>query len=164
MVPLRYLGEGAFQAPGAFARKLDAGLVVGEVLRWEQVPERSLKSHAHYFAVIADAWANLPEALADELPSPEHLRKTALIKAGYCDMTKVVMRNNQDAVTLMALLRAMDTYAIFEVTGNVLTIWRAHSQSMRAMGKKKFEESKQRVLDVISGLIGADAAQAGMSA
>lgn len=164
MTPLRYLGEGQFQAPGIFARKLDASLVIGEVLRWEQVPERSLKSHKFYFATIADAWGNLPESLADELPSPEHLRKYALIKAGYCDMSKVVLSTNRQAIQLSAIMAAMDACAVFEVSGNVLTVWQAHSQSMKAMGKKQFEESKQAVLDVISGLIGADATQAGMAA
>ena len=164
MYPLRYLGEGGFQAPGAFAKKLDAALVVGEVLRWEQVPERSLKSHKFYFATIADAWANLPESLVDEFPSPEHLRKYALIKSGYCTTIKLVLPTNAEAVAACAFIQASDEFVICEPIGRVATISRASSQSMRAMGKKQFEESKSRVLDVISGLIGADATQAGMAA
>lgn len=164
MVALRYLGEGQFHAPSAFSKKLDAALVIGEVLRWEQVQERSAKSHAHYFAVIADAWANLPEALADDLPSPEHLRKYALVKAGYCNETKMVFRTNAEAIAGASFIGGMDGFAICEVVGPALTVWTAKSQSMRAMNKKEFQESKDAVLRVISGLIGADAAQAGMAA
>lgn len=64
MLPLQYQGEGQFTAPRGFKALCDKDLVIGETLRWEICHERSAKSHAHYFAVIGDAWANLPEGLA----------------------------------------------------------------------------------------------------
>jgi hypothetical protein len=164
MLALQYLGEGQFTTPRGFAKRCDKELVIGETLRWEQVNERSAASHRHYFAVIADAWGNLPEALAGDFPSPEHLRKHALCKAGYCTVNRIVCSDNAQAVAACAVMSAMDGYAICNVEGRVVTVYRAESQSIRAMGGKKFNESKSKVLDVISQIIGADATQAGQAA
>lgn len=165
MAALTYAGEGEFHAAGrGLAVLCDKQLVIGETLRWQIVSERSAASHAHYFACVASAWASLPESLAADFPSPEHLRKHALIKAGYCSMNRLAFRTNADAVAACAVLSSMDSYSICDVAGNVVTVYRATSQSMRAMGKKAFQESKDKVLDVISQLIGADATQAGQAA
>lgn len=157
IVPLRYMGEGEFQAPKGFAAQCDAALVVGEMLRWQTAHERSAASHAHYFAVIADAWANLPENLVDEFPSPEHLRKYALIKAGFCNVRKIVDDGRPHTLH-------MDTYAIVEIANGVTTIYTAQSQSVKAMGKAEFQKSKDAVLSEIGKLIGADPAELGKAA
>lgn len=164
MLALTYLGEGQFQAPRGFAKRCDKELVIGETLRWEVVHERSMASHRHYHAVIADAWANLPEAMTSDMPSPEHLRKHCLIKAGYCDMTKLVCGDNAEAIRAALLMKAMDTYSICEVSGCVVTVYRAKSQSIRAMGKAEFQKSKDAVLVEIGKLIGADPAELGKAA
>lgn len=164
MLPLQYQGEGQFTVPAGFVARCDKELVIGETLRWGIIHERSAKSHAHYFAVIADAWANLPERLAMEFPSAKHLRKHALIKAGYCTMTRVVCRTNEDAVAACALMKGMDSYSICDVSGSVVTVYRAQSQSFRAMGAKVFQDSKEKVIAVISEIIGGDATQAGEAA
>lgn len=157
MIPLRYMGDGEFRTTSrSHAARCDKDLVIGEVLRWEPISDRSPESHKHYFAVINAAWGTLPEALADEYPSPESLRKRALIKCGYCDMKKIVCRHNADALAVAALVTDMDEFALVNVSENVVTVWRAHSQAMRAMGKKQFQESKDKVLHWISNLIGAD--------
>lgn len=59
--------------------------IVGQVYFLEHREERSSASHAHYFACVADAWMNLPDALAERFPTPEALRKYALIMTGYRD-------------------------------------------------------------------------------
>lgn len=158
MVPLRYMGEGEFRS--LRPRECDKLLVIGEVTNWEQVHERSAKSHAHYFAVLADAWANLREDIAATMPSPEHLRKWALIQAGYCTMTKLAFKTNAEAIAACAFIATLDTYAECGVNGNVAVIRRATSQSVKAMGKKEFQISKGKVLDVISQLIGAEVREA----
>ena len=159
-IPLKHEGHGVFRA---LYPKRCADIPVG-VAAWSIVDPRSSESHRHYFACIADAWGNLPEALADEHPSPEHLRHFALIKAGYCTETRVVCATNGDALQLAAYVSKSDTFALVNVMGRVVTIWRAESQSVPAMGGKKFQESNTAVLDVISAMIGADAAQGGMAA
>ena len=159
-LPLRHEGNGVFKA---IYPKRCADIPVG-VAAWKMVEHRSSESHRHYFACIADAWGNLPEAMADEHPSPEHLRHFALIKAGYCTETKIVCATNGDALHLATYASKADTFALVNVMGRVVTIWRAESQSIPAMGGKKFQASKEAVLNVISAMIGADAAQGGMAA
>ena len=102
--------------------------------------------------------------MADEHPSPEHLRHFALIKAGYCTETRVVCATTGDALQLVSHISKKDTFALVNVVGRVVTIWSAESQSIPAMGGKRFQESKEAVLNVISAMIGADAAQGGMAA
>lgn len=161
MTPLRYMGEGEFKATSAYhARALDKALVVGEVLTWEQIEVRSLESHKHFFAAVHDAWLNLPETISTEFPSSEHLRKFCLIKAGFCTVTKIACMTNREAVKLITSVSEMDGFAVCEVAGNIATVYRAHSQSMKAMGQKKFQESKTAVLEILSAMIGAEVREA----
>jgi len=152
--PLRYEGSGVFRCLRPKAITLD----VGEVHGWQMAEHRSAKSHDHFFAVVNEAWKSLPEHLADEFPSPEHLRKWSLIKAGYCSETKVVCANNDAALTLVSTARSMDKFALVDIDGKVVTIWRAESQRKDAMGREKFKEAKDAAMHIISALIGADVA------
>jgi hypothetical protein len=161
---LRYLGDGKFIASSrAMAFRCET-LAMNEPSIWKKVEPRSMKSHEHFFAIVDDAWANLPEVLSQEFPSPEHLRKWALIKAGYCTTVKVACATNQDAIKLVNQAAAMDTFAVCELVGNVVTIARAESQSVRAMCGERFQKSKEKVLDVLSQMLGADASKAGRAA
>jgi hypothetical protein len=126
MVPLKH-----------FQSTCDQQFVVGVNYTLVEPEEaRSLKSHNHYFAVLYEAWHSLPESLAIEFPTPEHLRKYALIKAGYCNITKLVWGQT----------KRTDEYAVVTNVDGVTTVYEAQSQSFRAMGKKRFQESKDAVL------------------
>jgi hypothetical protein len=156
MYALQYLGDGEFKTVNKYhARAADKALVIGEVLTWQQVQERSASSHKHYFAALHDAWLNLPETVSSEFPSEESLRKFVLIKCGYCTVKKVVCANNQEANSMIALAYELDSFLICEVSGNVATIYRAISQSVKAMGKAMFQKSKTDVLEYVSEMIGA---------
>lgn len=159
LLPLRYMGEGEFRTTTKdFAALCDKTLVIGEVLTWEQVHQRSRKSHNHFFACIHEAWLNLPGVLVLEFPTEEHLRKWALIKAGFCTRRDIVCANGTQAAELIKAMREADEYALVEIRDTkIVTIWRAESQSEKAMGKKRFQESKEKVLDVLSQVIGTDA-------
>lgn len=164
MLPLRYLGEGQFETPRGFSKRCDKELVVGEVLGWERTNDRSKRSHDHFFAQLEDLWRNLPEHIADEFPSADHLRKFALIKSGHCTMARIVCATNKEAIFACSLFQSMDGFAVCEVAARVVTVWRAKSQSYKAMGKTLFQKSKDDVFRVISEIIGTDASQAGMAA
>jgi len=119
--------------------------------------ERSAISHAHYFAVIGNAWANLPEDLAADFPTAEHLRKWALIKAGYIAGTHTtVCRSGAEARRWAMFSRQVDKYAIAVVQDRIVTVHQAASQSLEAMGKVKFQKSKDAVFGVLSQLLGVD--------
>jgi hypothetical protein len=152
--PMRYEGDGVFRCLHPKRVKLDVGQVHG----WQMAEHRSAKSHDHFFAVVNEAWKSLPEAMADDFPSPEHLRKWALIKAGFCSETRIVCANNSEAMTLATKAKQMDKFALVAIDGKAVTIWTADSQRKDAMGRKLFQEAKERALDVISQLIGTDAA------
>ncbi len=119
--------------------------------------ERSAISHAHYFAVLGNAWANLPEDLAADFPTAEHLRKWALIKAGYIAGTHTtVCRSGAEARRWAMFSKQVDKYAIAVVQDRIVTVHQAASQSLEAMGKVKFQKSKDAVFNVVSQLLGVD--------
>jgi len=155
-MPFVWDGE-SFTPRRGFAKQADALYVVGETYRLEPVEDRSAVSHRHYFASINEAWSNLPEDQVERFPTAEHLRKWCLIKAGYADSCQIVAASRAEALRLAAFIRPMDTYAVVTVDGPVVTRWTAHSQSLRAMGKKVFQESKDAVLGILAGLIGVTA-------
>ena len=50
----------------------------------------------------------------------------------------------------------MDDYAIVSADATTVTVYTAKSQSMKAMGRRKFQKSKADVLALIEKLIGVD--------
>lgn len=157
---LRYDGEGTFAPASSFwAKRADRFYVIGAEYDLVTHQERSQKSHAHFFASVHEAWRNLPEALAERWPSAEHLRRWALIKAGFCDTTTVVFANRKDAERAAALVSPLDEFSIVDVRDTTLTRYVAKSQSYRSMPKGEFQRSKDEVLRVISELIGTTAGE-----
>ena len=150
--PLLYEGNGLFRCLHPKRVKLD----VGEVHGWQMAEHRSKASHDHFFACVNEAWKNLSEDMADDFPSPEHLRKWSLIKAGFCSETRIACANNSEAMTLATKAKAMDKYSIVAIDGKAVTIWTADSQRRDAMGRQAFQEAKERALHIISNLIGTD--------
>ena len=150
--PLLYEGNGLFRCLHPKRVKLD----VGEVHGWQMAEHRSKASHDHFFACVNEAWKNLSEDMADDFPSPEHLRKWSLIKAGFCSETRIACANNSEAMTLATKAKAMDKYSIVAIDGKAVTIWTADSQRRDAMGRQAFQEAKERALHIISNLLGVD--------
>lgn len=118
------------------------------------VEHRSDASHRHEFAWLKTAWTNLPEDLADLFPSPEHLRKRALIDAGFYHETMIDAGSNAAALRVASHLRTKDDFAHVVVRGAFVVERTAKSQSRRAMGKHEFQESKTAILEVIAAMIG----------
>lgn len=152
-LPYRWTGDAWEILPG-FRRRTDADFVVGEVAHLEVVERRSGKSHNHYFAAIADAWRSLPEDLAEQFATHEHLRKRALIATGWRDQTSIVASSKAEARRLAAFIRPIDEFSVVAVNECVVVRMTAKSQSLKAMGAKDFQASKTDVLDWISDLIG----------
>ena len=88
--PFAWDGE-AMVPPGQYwAKRADEQFVVGQNYKLVEHHDRSPQSHSHYFAALAEAWQNLPHHLTDRWATSEHLRKWALIKAGYHDERSIV--------------------------------------------------------------------------
>ena len=123
----------------------------GEVIMLERHEQRSSASHAHFFASIKTAWDNLPES-DERFPTPEALRKWALIRAGYCTENSIVC-DTDDQARLVASFMGNSEGTIIVVRGNVVKKYTAKSQSVKAMNKDEFQRSKIDVLDTIAELI-----------
>lgn len=146
----------AFEPLPAFRRKANEAFGAGEVVTLAPVEDRSAASHRHYFASINEAWQSLPEDMAQQFASADHLRKAALIRAGYRDERSIVCASKAEAARVAAFIKPMDDYAVVSVSGTAVVVLTAKSQSMRAMGKEAFGESKEAVLNVLAEMLGVD--------
>lgn len=163
VIPFRWNGDAMVPLPG-FQRRCDAEFVVGEVYNLEAIEQRSAKSHAHFFASVNEAWQNLPENLVEQFPTSEQLRKWCLIRAGYAEHRNIVAASKAEAQRIAAFVKPMDSYAVVTVRESVVTVYTAESQSMKAMGKQRFQESKDAVLSLLATMIGTDPVELGRAA
>jgi hypothetical protein len=152
-IPFRWTGEAMMPRRPQQAMK---AYEVGETYVLVPHEERSGVSHRHYFATVNECWQNLPEDIAEDFPTSEHLRKWAVIKAGYADERSIVCASKAEAQRVAAFVRPMDTYAVVLVSNATIKVYTAQSQSTKAMGAKAFQDSKQKVLDILSDLIGVE--------
>jgi hypothetical protein len=153
--PLDMVWTGGVLRPinSTWAKRAARQFVEGEVYSIADQPERSGVSHNHQFALIQNAWRTLPEVLADQFPTPEHLRKYCLIKAGFYDCVTHPCASKAEAQRLRAFIQPMDEFSLVLATEAVVEVYRAKSQSMRAMGKAEFQRSKDGVIEVLAGLL-----------
>ena len=119
---------------------------------------RSSPSHRHYFACVREAWVNLPEGLAERFATEEHLRKYALIKAGYRDERSIVCTSTAEVRRVAAFIRPIDDYSIITVSDAVVTQFTAKSQSVEAMGRSQFQASKDAEMGLLAEMIGVEPA------
>lgn len=123
---------------------------------WE---DRSIATHNHQFAWLHQAWQNLPEDLADAYPTPEHLRKRALIEAGFYDEDVIDAGTKAAALRVASHFRKRDDFAWIVVRGPVVVVRTAKSQSRRYMDKDTFQKSKTAIMEIIANMIGSTPAQ-----
>lgn len=153
-LPCIWTGKAFTPLNARFEREAAAAFGMGEVVNLAPVEDRSAASHRHYFASINEAWQNLPDDLAERYPTAEHLRKAALIRAGYRDERSFVAASRAEAIRFAAFLRPLDDYALVALSGTVVVVYTAKSQSQRAMGKATFQKSKDDVLNALAAMIG----------
>lgn len=156
--PVYFEWDGEVMKPWPrFHNVVNAEYVVGQSYPLVTVEHRSQASHNHYFARLTDLWANLPERIAVQFPSEDHLRAHALCMTGYRNERQFVCSSNAEALRLAAFLRPVNEYAIISVAGHAVVEWTAQSQSKKAMGKDRFQKSKDDVLNYVEDLIGVKA-------
>ena len=155
--PLNFRWNGDSMVPWQ-PRLADRHFVVGEDYLLVEHHERSQVTHNHEFAAVADLWKSLPERYAHEpwAQSAEHLRKFALIRTGFCNTQTYACGSRAEAERWARNLRPLDEYSIVTVEGSTVHRFTAESQSRRAMGAKRFQESKTAILEYLEDLIGVD--------
>lgn len=144
--------DGVFVPENRIAAYCDEEFGEGEIVTFERHEDRSMASHNHYFACIQTAFDNLPEAQDSRFPTPDALRKWALIRAGYCTESTIVCDTPEQA-QLVAAFTGWSEGIIIVVRENIVKKYVAKSQSMKAMNKDEFQRSKVDVLDTIAELI-----------
>lgn len=152
-IPFRWDGESFAPVNQHWARRADAIYTVGETYNLIPHEERSANSHRHFFAAVTEAWEQLPDHLSEAYPTPDALRRFALIKSGFCDAHPFVCSSRAEALRFAAYLKPVDTYSVVTVKEAVVTRYTAQSQSMKAMGRVDFQRSKDAVLAVIAEMI-----------
>lgn len=149
----QWTGE-AFAPIGRYAAEATRQCVIGQVYRIAEWADRSDATHKHEFAWLREAWANLPEQYAELYPSPEHLRKRALIQAGFYNEQIVDAGTNAAAVRVAAAFRAYDDFCMAVVRGPIVAVRTAKSQSRRNMRAAEFQKSKTAIMEVVAEMIG----------
>ena len=154
--------DGVFRPVGDHAGRCCQPLTDGELVSLTIERGRSERSHRHQFAWVAEAWRNLPESEQDApwAASPETLRKHALICCGYAHSAAVDAGSAAAAQRIVPYLTSLATtahgYALVQARGPSVVVWTPESQSLRAMGAKRFQESKDAILAHIAALLEVD--------
>ncbi len=156
--PMYFQWNGEAMVPRS-ARAADEAFVIGQYYRMAEVEERSEISHRHEFAFLREAWKNLPDNLAPLYPSPEHLRKRALIASGWYNEQVVDAGSNAVAIRMASIARGYDEFALISVSDNLVVIRTAKSQSRKAMNKQDWQASKTAILETVSEMLGVDPEQ-----
>jgi hypothetical protein len=131
-------------------KQADKQYTIGQRYRLEHVEERSTNTHNHFFAALREAWSNLQAEDAERFPTMEHLRKYALVKAGYCDERTFVLKSADEAEKLATSLLELDEFSVVDFNGNLVRLRRAKSVAKNAMSAKEFQKMKTDVLDVVA--------------
>lgn len=152
-IPFTWDGDAMIPHP-RFKTLCDRQYIIGENYTLVVHEDISSKSRGFFFASLREGWLNLPEEIAKEFPSPEYLRKKALVETGHATERVVVCDTEVDARRVAALARALSGYSVIIRSGNVVKVFEAKSQSSRAMNKEEFQKSQTDVLDYVSKLIG----------
>lgn len=141
------------------AKRADREFVVGQNYPLIQHEDRTSATHNHEFGWLKDAWLNLPESLSDLYPTSEHLRKRALIDAGYYNEEIIDAGSNAAALRVASAFRKREEFSLVIVRGAFVIIRTAKSQSRRSMDKKEFQASKTAIMEIIEGMTGAKASE-----
>lgn len=154
-IPVMYSG-GHFIPLASHKRYVADTYGEGEIVTLTRVDEESAASRGHYFALIHQAFNNLPEDVSERFANEDHLRKWCLIKAGFRSERTIVAPTEDDARQIAAFVQAMDDYALVVVSDCTVIVWTAETQKLHHMGRERFQASKDGVLRVLSELIGTD--------
>lgn len=158
-MPIQFQWDGEAMVPASrfWGREADKQFVVGQRYRMAEEHERSTVSHNHEFAFIKTAWDSFSDELLQQFPSPEHLRKFGLIRKGFCITKQYAFPSASEAKRFAAGLKEnVDEYTLIAVDRGVVTVSNAMSQSKKAMGKERFQASKQSLLEYVAEISGIE--------
>lgn len=116
----------------------------------ENVPHGS---RGGFFVQVRETWNSLPED-DERYPTQEHLRKRALVAAGWASHAQYVMETPKDARQMAQALRRADEYAVIKMGGNVVEVWTAKSIAGGQITAEEWKDVKPRALAFLARLTG----------
>lgn len=116
--------------------------------------ERSRDTHDHFFATVTGYWHQWPENYERELPSPDHLRKHALIRTGHYIQSVMAHASAMTAAAYVRDFLHYVDYAEGSISGATTVMRIAKTQRKKVMEAVEFQKSKQDVLDFCQAVTG----------
>lgn len=148
----QYDGDGIMRS--LRPKRADTEFVIGQRYTLAEQMSRSEATHNHQFAFIAEAWAQLPERMADDFATPLHLRKACLIDVGFFNEVRLDVGSTAAALRVAAQMKADDEFARVVVRGPIVVRRTAKSQKRSEMTAKDFQDAKTKIIDLLSAMIG----------
>lgn len=166
-VNLKYLGDGRLTAAHQTDwHVLKENLQEGDIVAMTEDAGRSMKQHRWLFACIRKAYDTLPERQISRFPSEEHLRKYALIKAGWCDVHQQAFSSPVNAELAAKAFKVGanlttegKNFTLAIANGNIVTYAVPRSISFKACKGQAWETVCQGVVDYLCELVGCDVTQ-----
>lgn len=147
-------GTGIMVPLAKYSRACANQFSFGEKYPLDIVEPRNMRSHAHFFASVHEIWLNLSEEWDGRFPNDDTLRYWGLVRTGFCTTSEEVYDSPSDAERSANMARRLNRYAVIERSGNIVRVSIAESQSIgrppTGMTKRRFQESKWKVLDFIA--------------
>jgi hypothetical protein len=123
IAPVEFQWDGEVMRPARhYLPRCHKQYVVGEAYPMIPHEDRSTNSHNHFFAAVHEAWKNLPEKMTARFPTSEHLRKWALIKAGYADERSIACDTADEALKIASFIKPMDDFAVLVVADATIKV------------------------------------------
>lgn len=137
---------------GRFKALCERQFVLDETYAWGPVDNVDNGSRGAFFASVRETWNSLAED-DERFPSHEHLRKRALVAAGWCLHSQTVMDTPKDARQLAIQSRKLDEYAVIQVKANVVDVYIAKSIAHGQITAEEWRVVKPRALDWVAAQI-----------
>ena len=147
-INLIYEGRGKFHATSTFwEKRCDELFAHGEQVLMHEDKERSSPSHRQFFAVLNDAYANLPEIEAKQYPTRDIFRGMALIETGHFNERKFCAVSEDEALRIAKFLQRDDGSIQVIATNGTWVVERSPvSQSFSRMDATTFQRVRDDVL------------------
>lgn len=118
--------------------------------------EHSDAARRRFFAIIRDAFDNMPDHWKALLPSSEHLRKWVLCRIGHCDTTATDCGSRAAAERVAALARNLDGFAVVDIKGSTVITMVARSIRKRVCPKAAFMPLSEKAYAYLNEMTGYD--------
>ncbi len=152
-VMFTWTDDGVMAPLPRFRALCDRQYAVGEEYALGPVENIPGNSRAPLFIAAKETWNSLPED-DDRFPTPEHLRKRALVRAGWATHAQYVLDTPKDAKALALALRQHDGYAVIRISGSTVEVWTAKSIAAGQISAEEWKVVKERALAFLATVTG----------